>query len=367
MHLMQQPPSATTLIDGQEVDYFCGTGYFGLHGNPHLINAACDAVKQYGLGTGTSRAGYGNNPVLIDVEQKAAQFFEAERALYFVSGYLGNAILLQGLSEHYDIIFADAESHYSVFDGAAIAQKPLVTFAHLDSHDLARMLKTTLRAGQTPLVITDGIFPSSGIIAPLAEYKALLDPYPSALLCVDDAHASGVIGDKGLGSLEYCGVQGERCYSTGTLSKAFGGHGGIITGTRAFIKTLKRHSKISDASSSVPVPAAAASAKAIELLTAQPEIRAQLWSNVAYAKKAFRNLGFDNIPDTPVPIICLRSKHVNLEAIQQQLFDKGLVTHYQKGGSYSGVPKEGAIRVALFATHSKVQIDRLVYELNNLL
>ena len=109
---MQQPPSATTLIDGKKVDYFCGTGYFALHGNPHLINAACDAAKQYGIGTGTSRAGYGNNPVLLDVEQKAAHFFEAESALYFVSGYLGNAILLQGLAEHYDIIFADAESHY---------------------------------------------------------------------------------------------------------------------------------------------------------------------------------------------------------------------------------------------------------------
>ena len=363
MHHMDSAPGAKTIIDGREVNYFCGTGYFGLQGNTKLINAACHAMQQYGIASGTSRSGFGNNAVLLDVEEKAARFFEAEQALYYVSGYLGNAILLQGLSADYEVIFADAEAHYSVMDGAAMAKKPVVRFAHCDVEDLQRKLTASLKPGQRPLVITDGVFPTSGAVAPLADYDNLLSTIEGAIICVDDAHATAVLGLKGQGSLEYCGVSGKRRYSSGTLSKAVGGHGGVIAGSSAFIEQLKKHSSIPYGTSSVPVPAAAASAAALQLLMTSRALRQQLWENVAYAKAAFRQIGFTDIPDTPVPIICLSPSAVDLGKLQQTLFDKGQVVLHVPGGSYTSVPKSGAIRVAIFSTHSKQQIDELVAEM----
>jgi len=366
MYRMESAPGAKTVIDGREFDYFCGTGYFAFQGHPEIVRAACEAVQKYGIGTATSRSGYGNNPVLLEVEERASQFFEEESALYYVSGYLGNAILLQGLAARYEVIFVDAESHYSVRDGASIANKPIISFAHCDAEDLAAKLSSELKPSQRPLVLSDGIFPVSGEVPPLSEYVRVLANFDNSLICVDDAHATGVVGKKGQGTFEFCGVQGEGRYSSGTLSKAFGGHGGIIAGRKDFIELLRTGSQIPYASSAVPAPAAAATAKAFELLMKRPEIRQQLWDNVLYAKDAFRKLGFDDIPDNPIPIICLSSADVDLESLQKRLFERGIAVFYVPGGSYSSVPAAGAIRVAIFATHTKEQIDRLVSEMGGL-
>ncbi len=367
MYRMESAPGPKTVIDGREILYFAGTGYFAFQGHPEIVKAACEAVQKYGIGTATSRMVYGNNPILLEVEERAARFFESESALYYVSGYLGNAILLQGLAPQYDLIFVDAESHYSVRDGASIANKPIISFAHCDAEDLAMRLSSELKPSQRPLVICDGIFPVSGELSPLDDYVRVLDNFDNALICVDDAHATGVIGEKGQGSFEYCGVRGEMRYSSGTLSKAFGGHGGIIAGKQDFIELLRTGSHIPYASSAVPAPAAAATAKALEILMARPEIRQQLWDNVFYAKNAFRKLGFDDIPDNPIPIICLSSKYLDLEGLQKQLFDKGIAALYVPGGSYSSVPEAGAIRIAIFSAHTKDQIDHLVTEMKGLL
>lgn len=366
MYRMDSAPGARTIINGREFDYFCGTGYFSLQGNPELTKAACEAVQKFGIGTATSRSGYGNNPVLLEVEERAARFFETEDALYYVSGYMGNAILLQGLRDQYNVIFLDEESHYSVKDGACIANKPVISFMHRNAEDLKKKLKTKLKPSQKPLVICDGIFPVSGEVSPLRDYVRILDDFDHSLICVDDAHATGVIGKKGQGSLEYFGLQDKGRYFSGTLSKALGGHGGIISGESSFISLLRERSKIPYASSAVPVPAAAATAKALEILTAKPGIRKQLWNNVAYAKESFRKLGF-RLPKTPVPILCLSAKGVDLESIQKRLFEKGIAILYMPGGSYSSVPKEGALRVAVFSTHTKEKIERLITEVDRCL
>ena len=136
-YIMTSPPNAKAVINNRDVDYFCGTSYYALHARQSIYDAAYNAIKNYGIGSATSISGFGNNPVLLDVEHKAAQFFGTERALYFVSGYLGNSVLLQGLSPEYDIIFVDEQSHYSVMDGIAIARKPAIHFSHCDPDDLA--------------------------------------------------------------------------------------------------------------------------------------------------------------------------------------------------------------------------------------
>ncbi|NQT14705.1 MAG: pyridoxal phosphate-dependent aminotransferase family protein [Planctomycetes bacterium] len=367
MHVMQSPPGARTVIDGREVDYFCGCGYYGLHGHPELIEAACTAARKYGIGSATSRWGLGNNPVLLEVEKNAAEFFATESALYYVSGYLGNSILLQGLRDDYDVVFVDAQSHYSVLDAASVANKPVVAFAHRDAEDLKRQVARRLKPSQRPLVICDGVFPISGEVSPVDEYVEVLEPYPDRTICVDDAHATGVIGERGHGSLEYLGLSGSRLHSSGTLSKALGGHGGIIAGDNDLVERLKRKSKIPSASSSPPTPAAAATAKALVMLRENPEFRKRLWDNATYAKGKLRDLGFD-LNRTTVPIICLSSKSVDLETLPDKLLDRGIAVSrfYPGAGTYSSVPEGGAIRIAIFSTHSREQIDRLANEIGAL-
>jgi len=367
MYIMESAPGARTVIDGQEVDYFCGCGYYGLQYHPEIIKAACEAAEKYGMGSATSRSGYGNNPVLTEVEEKASRFFGTESALYFVSGYLGNGILLQGLEDQYEIIFVDKESHYSVMDGIALANKPVVEFAHQDADDLRKKIRQHLKSSQRPLLICDGIFPVSGEISPLPEYLKVMVGIEGSVICVDDAHATGVIGEKGQGSFEYFGLKGERLYSCGTLSKALGGFGGIIAGDSKFIERLNEKSRIPSCASAPPTPAAAATAKALEILDKNPCLRKKLWENVAYARKGLRSLGFD-VNDSPVPIICLHSKEgVYLGALQRELLKRGIAVLYVAGGTYSSVPESGAIRIAIFSTHLKEQIDRLIEEIKRLL
>ena len=363
---MTSPPGARTQINGREVDYFCGTGYYALQNHPAMIVAAQQALTEYGVGVATSRAGFADHPLLLEVEAKAADFFETERALYYISGYFGSAVLLTGLTDQYDMIFVDEQSHYSVFDGAALTRKPVTTFAHCDAQDLAAKLYTHCKSGQRPLVITDGVFPASGAMPPLRDYHELLNQIEGALLCVDDAHATGVLGEKGQGTLEYYGISGPNCFSSGTLSKALGGHGGIIAGSRNLIDDLQ-HSRVISGSSCVPIAAAAASAKAFDLLKSQPALRQSLWCNVAYAKNAFRQLGFTGLPDTPVPILCLQGQDLHLEFIQARLFERGIATLFMPEGGYSSVPKGGAIRIAIFSSHTHEQIDHLAHEVNRCL
>ena len=158
------------IIDGRERDYFAGCGYLGLQNHPELLAAAADALQRYGLGTATSRGGYGEHPVYVALEELAARYFGAEAALYYVTAYLGNTILLQGLRGEYDRIFMDDASHFSVRDSVQIAGVPVTSFRHLDPDDLAAQLRGQLRPGERPLVISDGVFPISGEIAPAPDY-----------------------------------------------------------------------------------------------------------------------------------------------------------------------------------------------------
>ena len=363
---MQSAPGPRALISDRWRDYFSGTGYLGLQGHPGIVEAATAALQQYGLTTATSRGGYGEHPVFHAVESAAARFFGEERALYTVSAYLGSGILLQGLSGEYDRVYLDDAAHFSVREAAAASARPTHTFHHRDADALRATLVATLAPGERPIVLTDGVFPISGEIAPHIDYISVLSQYGGAILCIDDAHATGVVGSRGRGSLEHCagqvtshslGPNAVRCYTAHTLSKALAGHGGVIAGPSDFIAQLWRNARALSGSSPSPIPAAAASAWSLSYLYEHGELREQLWSNVRRAKEGFRKLGWD-LPDTPVPIICLAARPgLDLARIQQELFARDLcVTHVTR---YSSTPHGGALRVAIFATHTGEQIDRL--------
>lgn len=365
---MQSPVGSRTLINGRWCDYFAGCSYLGLQNHPGLLDAAATALRQYGLGTATSRGGYGEHPLYREVEAAAAAYWEADAATYYVTAYLGNAALAQGLAGDYERIFVDDASHYSAWDGARTAGMPLHPFRHLDPADLAAQLRAHLKPGERPLAFSDGVFPISGEIAPAPAYGEALARYPGAILCLDDAHATGVLGERGRGTLEHWGVtgaDGPRIYAAHTLSKALGSHGGIIAGDAALIERLGRGAKSLVATSPSPLPAAGAAAWALRFMAGDTDLRARLRANVAAARAGLRGLGWP-LADSPVPILCLAARPgVDLARLRAELFARDLcVAHVT---SYSSVPAGGALRIAIFATHTGEQIERLIGELARLL
>jgi glycine C-acetyltransferase/8-amino-7-oxononanoate synthase len=359
---MQSPMGARTVVNGRAVDYYAGTGYLGLQNHPSVRQAALDTLKQYGL---SNAGGYGNNhPVYKQLTAAILDFFQAEKALYFASGYLGNAILAQGLRERYEHIFVDEEAHYSVWDGARTTARPINAFRHRDTVHLKELCAQKLRSGERPLIMTDGVFPCSGAIAPVPELAAVARQY-GGLLCLDDAHATAVLGDHGWGTLEHFGIEDANCFTCHTLSKALGGFGGFIVGNASLIDELLTHVNVHEGASLAPMPAAAAATASLQLLKQKATLRDQLQHNVKYARNRIRALGWD-LEDTVVPILCLDDQgKLDLIKIQEDLFAYDICVAHT--AHYTSVPKGGALRIAIFATHSTEQIDRLYHTLGDIL
>jgi len=360
---MGSPVGPRMVINRREVDYYCGTSYYTLHGDPRVIDAACEAIRQYGLGPATLM----NAPPYQEVVERASAFFETETAVYVISGYLADMVLVQALSADYDVVFADARSHYSVFDGLHATGKRLVHFRHKDADDLALKLRNHLKLGEIPLVMSDGVFPTTGVIAPLRDYVEVLSPYDDALLCVDDSHAIGVIGEEGKGTFEYLGLRGPRLYLVGTLSKAVGGVGGIVPGSQQLMEKIRQHSRVPVGASPASVAAAAAAAMGLRILSEHPEMRKLLWSNVARVRGGLRKLGLD-VGTSPVPIVSIQSTPgLDVERLFQELDKRDIVVAHVAARGYSDAPNVDALRIAVFSTHTEAQIDCLLDSMASLL
>ena len=354
---MQSPVGPRVVFDGREYDYFSGTGYLGLQSHPEVIQAARDALERYGFATATSRGGLGEHPVYDEMEQQARFFFAAEKVLSFPSGYQGISILTQALNKQFDHIFIDSSAHFSLWDAAQGTNKIITPFPHLQPGRLSEMIQRELLQGERPLVLSDGVFPISGEIAPLPDYLALVKPL-DGLVFLDDAHAVGVLGPHGRGLPDYFHIHDGSCRTSATLAKALGGFGGVIWGSARDIDYLDQNARICVGASPVPLPVAAASAAALKIAVETPALRQSLWQNVAYARREINRLGWE-LPDTPVPILCLPALGtMNLDRIQAGLMAEGIATTVAR--SYTSTPPGGALRIAIFANHDHQQIDRLV-------
>lgn len=361
---LSSPVGPRAVVAGRERDYFSGTGYLGLQSDPRVLTAAQAALARYGLSTATSRGGYGEHTLYGELEQAICAYFGTERALYLPTGYLGMMLLLQGLRGQVERLFVDEAAHFSLWDAAHGSGLPMVPFHHLDAEDLRRQIALHLRPGERPLVLSDGVFPISGEIAPLPDYLHIIAEY-EGLVALDDAHGVGVLGANGRGTPDYWGVNNARCLTTATLSKALGGYGGFLADRQARIQHWLAHSAVYVATSPPPLPIAAASAEALRIALAEPQRRERLWQNVALARAGLRALGWD-LPDTPVPILCLKAQPgVNLGALQQRLFEADICVAYVT--RYTSTPPGGALRIAIFATHTEDQINRLVETISRLI
>jgi 7-keto-8-aminopelargonate synthetase-like enzyme len=370
--IMESPPGAETLIDGRRYLYFGGTSYLGLAGRPEVIEAACEATRRFGVHTATSRAGFGTNPATVAVERLAAEFFGREEAFYFISGYVGSHVLVQSLAGRFDAVLIDESSHFSVREAARLAGGPIVPFRHRDPDDLQRQLRQHGSAGRRPLVMTDGVFPMTGAVAPVDEYLRVLDRCGTASLVIDDAHGIGVLGEHGRGTLEHfelweSGINAETSaagtgrYVCGTLSKAMGGFGGIVPGSREFVQAARGASHYFDGASAPPSPAAGATAKAIEIVRREPQLRDQLRKNASHIRAGLRSLGL-TVDEWPTPIIGLAVGNAeNMRRIHRELKSAEILVPYF--AAYSGTGPEGMLRIAVFATHTLEMLDRLLSEL----
>jgi 8-amino-7-oxononanoate synthase len=361
--VMDSAPGPETVINGRKYVYFGGTGYFALHGNAEMIKTGIEAFGKYGMHSATTRSGFGNNPVLLDAERKIAAYFGTEDAVYYVSGYFNGLMMAQGLADQFDLAFLDETAHFSVKDGVHSTRKPVVFYKHRDPSDLRSKLKSELKAGQRPVVFTDGVFPTFGVIAPVPEIVKELEPY-NGILCLDDAHAVGVLGANGRGTYEHFGLKpGDTRIMSGTLSKAFGGHGGFIPASAAFIQKIRQTVGAYSGASPTPTPIAAASAKGIELVQSHPEWREKLRRNVARVKKGMRQLGFD-VGDSPMPIVTWALASADaMKKVQKELLDRGIAVAYS---TYVGAPSGGVLRASIFSAHTDAHIDRLLEELKKL-
>jgi 8-amino-7-oxononanoate synthase len=354
---MESPTGARIIINGRSMDYFAGTGYLGLQNHPMVVQAAQEAMVAYGFSTATSRGGYGEHPVYDEMEKEACAYFGAEKVLYFASGYLGISILTQSTSNRFDHVFIDSSAHYSIWDAAYITNLPITPFHHMRSQSLAEKLHSELHPQERPLVLSDGIFPVSGEIAPIPDYLELVKPF-QGLVYIDDAHAVGVLGKNGGGTPEYFDIRDASCRSSATLAKALGGFGGVIWGTEEWVNGIDRASRICIGASPPPLVVAAASARALAVARTTPELRYQLINNVKLARNGLRSLGWD-LTDTPVPILCLGARQgISLELIKEKLFEQGIAVELVR--SYTSTPAGGGLRIAIFSTHSNEQIERLI-------
>jgi 8-amino-7-oxononanoate synthase len=351
---METPIGPRMRINGREVDYFCGTSYFCLHGHPDVIEAACSATRQFGMGPGT----LAHMPIYAELQEELRSWFGVEHVVTMISGYSSPMALLQGLDDAFDVVFADAATHYSARDALRMTNRPVHSFLHCNPQSLADALAKHIAPGQRPVIVTDGVFPSTGALAPLNEYRQAMKAYDDATLVIDDSHGVGSLGSTGRGSLQLAGLGDEGNYFAGTLSKAFGASGGIIPGTAKLTESIKSKAMIMRGASQVTPSAAAAATSAMRLLRACPDMRENLTRNVRHLRDGLRMIGFE-VADTPVPIVSLRGK-VDLDRVRLALDAKDIMVRVVKPSGYSDAPNAPTMRLAVFSEHSPEQIDRLL-------
>ncbi len=366
--LMESPPGPEVVIDGVKYLYFGGTSYLGLHGNPSVIAAGCDALKKYGVHTATTRAGFGTSPLLLKVEELAARFFGTEDAFYFSSGYVANHIVLPAITSEASALFLDETAHFCVVEAARLAGKPVHRFRHRDPADLASQLRQHLPKYGSPIVVADGVTPATGAIAPVRDYLKVLKDFAPAGLHVDDAHGFGVLGEDGRGIFEEVGlwqhvnggspIDGVSLSVCGTLAKALGGFGGIVPGTRDFVAKARASSHYFDGASAPASSVAGCSAAALEICIAQPELRRQLRANIRWVRDGLREMGLEVTADSTANIGFTTGKAEQMRRLHEALKAIGILVPYMP--AYSGVGPDGLLRLAVCAGHTNEMLDRLL-------
>jgi glycine C-acetyltransferase len=354
----EQAPECT--IDGKHVINIASNNYLGLTTHPKLRAAAMDALKKYGVGSGAVRTVAGTMRIHMQLEEKIAKFKNVEACVVFQSGFAANAGTVSAILGKDDFIISDELNHASIIDGARLSRAKIKVFRHKDAAHAEELLKEIKDEPGHKLLITDGVFSMDGDIGPLPALCDVAEKY-GAIMMVDDAHASGVLGQNGRGTVDHFNVHGRVDIQVGTLSKAIGALGGYVCGSKDLIDFLYHRARPFLFSTSHPPSVAATCIAAFDLLEEEPQLMDQLWANTRFFKRELGalsfNIGGQNTPasETPITPIIIGDGKLTMD-FSRELFKGGV---FATGIAFPTVPEGKArIRTIMSATHTQDQLSR---------
>jgi glycine C-acetyltransferase len=349
---LQSDQGSKVVIRGKEVIQLSSNNYLGLTTHPRLKKAALEAVEKYGAGTGSVRTIAGTFSMHEELEKRLAEFKHTEAALVFQSGFTSNVGVISSILTDEDVVISDELNHASIIDGIRLTKASRRIYKHNDLDDLEKALKETQNF-RVRLVVTDGVFSMDGDIAPLPQIVELAEKY-NALVMVDDAHASGVLGKNGRGTVDHFGLHGRVHIQVGTLSKAIGVLGGYVAGPNVLRDYLIHRARPFLFSTSHPPAVTAACHAALDVLLEEPELIDRLWDNTRFFKEGLKKLGFDiGVSETPITPVIVGDDALAMR-LSDELFEEGV---YAQGIVYPTVPKGKArVRTIVSAAHTKEEL-----------
>jgi glycine C-acetyltransferase len=355
LRVLESESAAESRFDGKQVINLASNNYLGLTTHPKLREAAIEAVRKYGVGSGAVRTISGTMRLHIELEERIARFKNVEACVVFQSGFAANAGTVAALLGPEDHIVSDELNHASIIDGCRLSRAKIHVFPHKDAAAAERILADLDSVPGRKLLISDGVFSMDGDIGALPGLVAAAEAH-GAIMMVDDAHASGVLGRNGRGTIDHFGLHGRVQVQVGTLSKAIGVLGGYVCGSRDLIEFLYHRARPFLFSTSHPPAVAAACLAAFDVLEQEPERIQALWDNTSYFKQGLISAGFQTgNSETPItPVIVGEAKLAH--DLSRALFEEGVLA---TGIGFPTVPKGKArVRTIVTATHTKADLDR---------
>lgn len=360
--MMTSAPGPSIQIEGVSYLNFSSNDYLGLANDPRLKAAAIEAIEHYGTGTTGSRLVTGDRPLHHQLERSIAQFKGTEDALVFSCGYSANVGTIAALMGKRDLILNDQYNHSSLRSGSALSGATCLDYRHCDWVDLKHQLQTHRSHYSRCLILTDSVFSMDGDLAPLKEILDLAEQF-EAMVLVDEAHGTGVLGKLGSGGIEACGCRDRPVIHMGTLSKALGSLGGYIAGSAALIDFLKNRAPSWIYTTALSPPDTAAALAALEIIQTEPDRRDRLWQNIHFLRSQLTQLGIETLRSDSA-ILCIPQATVQ-DALQlsRSLQDAGIFAPAIRPPT---VPTS-RIRLTVMATHSPEQITELCHELSKVM
>jgi len=357
LRILEDEQKAHTTVDHRSVVNLSSNNYLGLTTHPKLRESALTGVREFGVGTGSVRTIAGTMEIHMELERRLADFKKVEKVVVFQSGFAANAGTVSAILGKEDVVISDELNHASIIDGCRLSRATIKVFPHKDV-DAARKIIKDLPASQRKLLITDGVFSMDGDLGPLPGLCDLAEE-TGCIMMVDDAHASGVFGTNGRGTVDHFGMHGRVDVQVGTLSKAIGALGGYVAGNTNLIEFLYHRARPFLFSTSHPPSVVLACMAALDVLLKEPEIIERLWDNTRFFKEGLQRLGFNTgLSESPItPVIAGEGAKAML--LSDKLFERGV---FAQGIAYPTVARDKArVRTIVTATHT---LDDLQYALD---
>jgi glycine C-acetyltransferase len=353
LRILESEQAAHATFDHKSVVNLSSNNYLGLTTHPKLREAALEALRKYGAGSGSVRTIAGTMELHMELERRLAAFKHVEAVVVFQSGFTANAGTVSAILTKDDVVISDELNHASIIDGCRLSRAAIKVFPHKDAN-AARTIMKQLPAGQRKLLITDGVFSMDGDLGPLPELCDVAEEF-GAVMMVDDAHASGVLGRQGRGTVDHFNCHGRIDIQVGTLSKAVGVLGGYVAGTKDFIEFLYHRARPFLFSTSHPPAVAAACIAALDVLEQEPQWMQQLWDNTNYFKAGLQRHGFNTgRSESPITPVIVGEAPMAAE-MSDRLFQAGV---FAQSIGFPTVPRgQARLRTIVTATHTREDLD----------